>query len=300
MSQSFVKFGWAPRIAGLVVLWVMMSGATAHAMRQAQPAPAARAGGEAHLVLPDLGTVSFLGVNARTLLEGGLGVCVLGLLFGLVTFSRLKHLPVHRSMLEVSELIYETCKTYLTTQVRFIGILWLFIGAIMVVYFKFLATDAAGDHMGWGTVGIILLFSIIGICGSVGVAWFGIRVNTFANSRMAFASLRAKAVPAPCDPARGRHEHRHAAHQRRAPDHAVHPAVHSRRLRRAVLHRIRDRRVARRRGAADRRRHLHEDRGHRLRPDEDRLQYQGGRCEEPRRHRGLHGRQRRRLGGAER
>jgi K(+)-stimulated pyrophosphate-energized sodium pump len=98
-------------------------------------------------------------------------------------------------MLEVSELIYETCKTYLTTQVRFIGVLWLFIGAIMVVYFKFLASDAAGVLMGWGTVGIILLFSLIGIGGSVGVAWFGIRVNTFANSRMAFASLRGKPYP---------------------------------------------------------------------------------------------------------
>jgi K(+)-stimulated pyrophosphate-energized sodium pump len=139
--------------------------------------------------------MSFLGENARTLLMGGLGVCVLGLTFGLVTFTRLARLPVHTSMLEVSELIYETCKTYLVTQVRFIGFLWVFIGAIIVTYFKFLATDAAGAHMGWGTVGVILSFSLVGIAGSVGVAWFGIRVNTFANSRMAFSSLRARPYP---------------------------------------------------------------------------------------------------------
>jgi K(+)-stimulated pyrophosphate-energized sodium pump len=179
----------------LVVCGLMASTAYA-SMRQADPVPAPQhEGGEANLILPDLGSVDFLGVNARTLLMGGIGVCALGLIFGLVNFTRLQRMPVHRAMLEVSELIYETCKTYLVTQVRFIGILWLFIGAIMVVYFKFLAADASGAHMGWGTVGIILLFSLIGIGGSVGVAWFGIRVNTFANSRMAFASLRAKPYP---------------------------------------------------------------------------------------------------------
>jgi K(+)-stimulated pyrophosphate-energized sodium pump len=184
------------RIVWMLTVCALMATTAYASMRQVEGAQAIRhEGGEASLVLPDLGTVDFLGVNARTLLMGGIGVCALGLVFGLVTFTRLRSLPVHRSMLEVSELIYETCKTYLVTQVRFIGILWLFIGAIMVVYFKFLATDAAGAHMSWGTVGIILLFSLIGIAGSVGVAWFGIRVNTFANSRMAFASLRAKPYP---------------------------------------------------------------------------------------------------------
>src|SRR3954469_11375766 len=96
-------------------------------------------GGEASLVLPDLGSVDFLGVNARTLLMSGLFVCALGLIFGLLTFWRLKRLPVHGSLMAVSELIYETCKTYLAAQLRFIGILWLFIGTIMVTYFKFLA-----------------------------------------------------------------------------------------------------------------------------------------------------------------
>src|SRR4029453_18780054 len=140
---------------------------TAYAsMRQAEPV-AQLEGGEGNLILPDLGSVDFFGVNARPFLMGGIGVCALGLVFGLITFTRLQRMPVHRAMLEVSELIYETCKTYLATQIRFIGVLWVFIGAIMVVYFKFLATDAAGAHMGWGTVGIILAFCLIGISGRV-------------------------------------------------------------------------------------------------------------------------------------
>ncbi len=146
--------------------------------------------GEAHLVLPDLGQATFLGnTNGRTLLMYGLGICVLGLLFGLLTYSQLKNLPVHRSMLEISELIYETCKTYLITQGKFLLILEVFIGAIMVLYFGLLS------HMEAARVIIILLFSMVGIAGSYGVAWFGIRVNTFANSRTAFASLTGKAFP---------------------------------------------------------------------------------------------------------
>jgi K(+)-stimulated pyrophosphate-energized sodium pump len=146
--------------------------------------------GEAHLVLPDLGQATFMGgTNGRTLLMYGLGICVLGLLFGLLTYSQLKNLPVHRSMLEISELIYETCKTYLITQGKFLLILEIFIGAIMVLYFGVLS------HMEAIKVIIILLFSLVGIAGSYGVAWFGIRVNTFANSRTAFASLTGKAFP---------------------------------------------------------------------------------------------------------
>ena len=155
---------------------------------QADAAPA-RAGGEADLVLPDLSTVSFHDVNGRTLLMSGLVICALGLLFGLMTFAQLKALPVHASMLEVSELIYETCKTYLVTQGKFILLLEVFIGAIMVMYFGVL------QHLEPYRVVIILLFSLIGIAGSYGVAWFGIRVNTFANSRAAFASLRGKPFP---------------------------------------------------------------------------------------------------------
>ena len=153
------------------------------------PPPAAHSGGEANLVLPDLGQVEFQGINGRTLLTGGLGVCVLGLVFGLVIFTKLRNLPVHRSMLDISELIYETCKTYLITQGKFILLLEIFIGVIMVFYF------GALQHFAPAKVAIILLFSLVGIAGSYGVAWFGIRVNTFANSRAAFAGLAGKPYP---------------------------------------------------------------------------------------------------------
>ncbi|HEX9054081.1 MAG TPA: sodium-translocating pyrophosphatase [Gemmatimonadales bacterium] len=171
----------------------------------ARPAAAQEAGGggEASLRIPDLNSVKFLsaGIPGHTLLLTGLVVCALGLLFGLVIYSKLKRLPVHEAMREVSELIYETCKTYLITQGKFLMLLWVFIGAIAAVYFGFLAqtTDAAGAVVrGFPApkVAVILLFSLIGIAGSYSVAWFGIRVNTFANSRTAFASLRGK--PYPC------------------------------------------------------------------------------------------------------
>jgi len=160
----------------------------------AQPtAPAAAAGGEASLVLPDLSTVDFHGINGRTLLMSGLIICALGLLFGLATFTQLRNLPVHASMREVSELIYETCKTYLITQGKFILVLWAFIAVIIAAYFGWLA-PVPGKSVGV-TLPIILFFSLVGIGGSYGVAWFGIRVNTFANSRAAFASLRGKPFP---------------------------------------------------------------------------------------------------------
>src|SRR5947207_3015940 len=150
-----------------------------------------RGGGEANLIIPDLSQVSFIGgIHGRSLLMGGLAVCALGLLFGLVMYSQLKRMPVHQSMREISELIYETCKTYLITQGKFILILELFIGFVILLYFGFLLKFAAMK------VAIILLFSLVGIAGSYGVAWFGIRINTFANSRTAFASLRGK--PFPC------------------------------------------------------------------------------------------------------
>src|ERR1051325_6502434 len=148
-------------------------------------------GGEANLVLPDLNTVSFFGgFSGHNLLLVGLVASALGMVFGLVIYTRLKHMPVHRSMLDVSELIYETCKTYLQTQGKFLLILECFIGAIIVFYFGLLSGFPAFK------VAIILLFSLIGIAGSYSVAAFGMRVNTFANSRAAFASLRGK--PYPC------------------------------------------------------------------------------------------------------
>ena len=212
----------------------------------------------------------FVGTNGRSLLMWGLLVCALGLLFGFDTYTQLRNLPVHKSMLEISELIYETCKTYLITQGKFLLMLGMFIAVIISAYFGWLA-PSPGKSVAV-TLPIILLFSLIGIAGSYGVAWFGIRVNTFANSRTAFASLTGKAFPCYCDSAEGRHEHRHDADQRGAVDDAVHPAVHSGRLRRALLHRIRDRRIAGRGGVARGGRHLHQDRRHRRGSDEDRVQ----------------------------
>ncbi len=148
-------------------------------------------GGEANLVLPDLDQATFLGgFGGRSLLMIGLIVSALGFVFGLVIYSRLKNMPVHSAMREVSELIYETCKTYLFTQGKFLLILECFIGVIIVFYYGFLQGFEAFK------VGIILLFSVVGISGSFLVAAFGMRVNTFANSRAAFASLRGK--PYPC------------------------------------------------------------------------------------------------------
>src|SRR5579872_5716350 len=147
-------------------------------------------GGEANLKLPDLNSASFLGgISGGNLLMAGLVVSALGLVFGLIIYTRLRKMPVHASMLEVSELIYETCKTYLATQGKFLMILECFIAVIIVFYFGFLQGFAAYK------VAIILAFSVVGISGSFCVAAFGMRVNTFANSRTAFAALRGKAFP---------------------------------------------------------------------------------------------------------
>jgi K(+)-stimulated pyrophosphate-energized sodium pump len=153
------------------------------------------AGGEASLKLPDLSSVSFLNgaIDGHNLLLIGILFCFFGLGFGMVIYLRLKNLPVHRSMREISELIYETCKTYLVTQGRFILLLWVFIAVIITLYFGWLK-PVPGKSVAL-TLPIILLFSLIGIAGSYGVAWFGIRVNTFANSRTAFASLPGKPFP---------------------------------------------------------------------------------------------------------
>jgi K(+)-stimulated pyrophosphate-energized sodium pump len=155
-----------------------------------QPAPESSVGGEANLKLPDLSSVTFLnGIDGHKLLLFGIIFCILGLIFGLTIYSRLKNLPVHRSMLEISDLIYETCKTYLITQGKFLMLLEAFIAVVIVLYFGMLL------HYEAFRVIIILAFSLLGIAGSFGVAWFGIRVNTFANSRTAFAGLRGKPFP---------------------------------------------------------------------------------------------------------
>src|SRR5690349_21723981 len=197
------RFRSALRRAVPAVLPMLLALAGAVPLAAQEAAPGGHGGGEAALVLPDLRTATFFGgINGHTLLVWGLLVCALGFVFGLAIYRQLKSMAVHRSMLEVSELIYETCKTYLQTQGRFLLVLWVFIGIAVAVYFGKLATypdPATGTEVhGFpaGRVAIILLFSLIGIGGSYGVAWFGIRVNTFANSRTAFASLRGK--PYPC------------------------------------------------------------------------------------------------------
>jgi K(+)-stimulated pyrophosphate-energized sodium pump len=176
LTCRFAKFGAAAAFLSLL---------------GAASALAEEAGGEAALKLPDLSQVTFLGIDGHKLLLFGIVICIFGLGFGLAIYSHLKNLPVHKSMLDVSELIYETCKTYLFTQGKFLMILWVFIAVVIVMYFGWLAPV----HPVAVTLPIILIFSLVGIAGSYGVAWFGIRVNTFANSRTAFASLRGKPYP---------------------------------------------------------------------------------------------------------
>jgi K(+)-stimulated pyrophosphate-energized sodium pump len=170
------------RAAPILLLFILLAGVGSSPLMAA---------GEAELKLPDLSVATFVGgISGPSLLLAGLGISVLGFVFGIAMFMHLRNLPVHESMREISELIYETCKTYLITQGKFLLILEIFIGAIILFYFGFLQGKTAAQVI------IILLFSLIGIAGSYGVAWFGIRVNTFANSRTAFASLRGK--PFPC------------------------------------------------------------------------------------------------------
>ncbi len=192
-AEAFMKRPYRTMAALLALLLLpTFAGAQEHA-----------GGGEASLVLPDLRTVhfvNFFGLDGHDLLSIGLLFCFAGLLFGLVIFVQLKNLPVHRSMREISELIYETCKTYLITQGKFILLLWAFIAVIISMYFGWLApVHLLGKSLAESitiTLPIILAFSLVGIAGSYGVAWFGIRVNTFANSRTAHAGLSGK--PYPC------------------------------------------------------------------------------------------------------
>ncbi|MGH7309661.1 MAG: sodium-translocating pyrophosphatase [Candidatus Rokuibacteriota bacterium] len=178
-----------PRTSGALALVVALGLLAVLVAPVAAQSPAHPGGGEANLKIPALDQVHFGAFDGRSLLMSGLAVCVLGLLFGLVIFGQLRSLPVHASMREISELIYETCKTYLITQGRFLLILEAFIAVIIILYFGVLLGFEAVK------VSIILLFSLIGIGGSYAVAWFGMRINTFANSRTAFASLRGEPYP---------------------------------------------------------------------------------------------------------
>ena len=184
------------RLLGAASLVVGMAVLTAPVMLAAQPEAAAdeahhRPGGEVNIQLPDLNQGDFLGMTGHDILLSGLVVCVLGLLFGLWTYTAVKNLPVHKSMSDVSAIIYETCKAYLIQQGKFLLILELFIGTVMIAYFWLTGLEAS-------RIAIVIIFSLIGIAGSYGVAWYGIRINTLANSRTAFASLAGKAFPV-CD-----------------------------------------------------------------------------------------------------
>ncbi len=187
-SMGFGRWGWRAALA--VVMTVMLAGPLARSAWAAQE-PAHRPGGEVNIQLPDLNTGDFLGMTGHQILLTGLVVCVLGLLFGAWTYNAVKNLPVHKSMADVSDLIYETCKAYLIQQGKFLLILEVFIGTVMVAYFWLIGLEPS-------RIAIVLLFSLIGIGGSYGVAWYGIRINTLANSRTAFASLRGHAFPV-CD-----------------------------------------------------------------------------------------------------
>ncbi len=190
LSSKVLRFSLMAIFAAIMLF---STGALAQPEPQGNLAATSEPAGEANLKLPDLSTVSFLGVTGHNLLLIGLLFCVFGLLFGLAIYIQLRNMPVHRSMREISELIYETCKTYLVTQGKFIALLWIFIAVIIGLYFGYLAPIPS--HPVGVTLPIILAFSIVGILGSYGVAWFGIRVNTFANSRTAFASLGGKPFP---------------------------------------------------------------------------------------------------------
>ncbi|MEY4117905.1 MAG: hypothetical protein RLZZ116_1233 [Planctomycetota bacterium] len=146
--------------------------------------------GEADLKLPDVNLVDFGGgLTGKTLMMGGLVISVLGALFGLIQYKQTVALPAHKSMLAVSNIIWETCKSYVIQQGKYLSVLWFLIAGAIIFYFGFL------EHKSFRDVTVILLASILGILGSYGVAWFGIRINTQANSRAAFASLKGYPLP---------------------------------------------------------------------------------------------------------
>ncbi|MBP9855120.1 MAG: sodium-translocating pyrophosphatase [Candidatus Omnitrophica bacterium] len=146
--------------------------------------------GEADLLIPDLTQVKFVGgLDGKTILLWGILICFLGFLFGIVQYLNVKKMDVHHSMEEISQLIYETCKTYLIAQGKFILVLEVLVGAIIVLYFGWLR------HYEAIKIIMILFCSLVGIAGSYFVAWFGMRINTLANSRSAFASLRGNPFP---------------------------------------------------------------------------------------------------------
>ncbi|MFN8178645.1 MAG: sodium-translocating pyrophosphatase [bacterium] len=201
-SRTGRRPGWAAVALLAALVLVVVAAIPAGAQEPATDTAAAAAsspvahGGEASLVIPDLRQSEFFGTDGRTVLLFGLVVCALGLAFSYLQYLGQRRLPVHRAMAEISELIYRTCKTYLVTQGKFLAILWLFIGSIITFYYLGI------QHFTIDRVVIILVFSLIGILGSYSVAWYGIRINTLANSRTAFASLRGNPFPVHAIPLR--------------------------------------------------------------------------------------------------
>jgi K(+)-stimulated pyrophosphate-energized sodium pump len=182
-KSGFFSRRWA-RCAGVLGALLALGGGFALAQ------PAETAGGEANLRLPNLTQVPFFGIDGHSLLLYGPLFCILGMIFGFFMYVHLKGLPVHRAMKEVSQLIWETCKTYLINQGKFLLLLWCFIAVVILIYFAVLL------HFSAARVIIILVFSVLGMAGSYFVAWFGIRVNTLANSRAAWAALGGNAYRA--------------------------------------------------------------------------------------------------------
>src|SRR5256885_2149017 len=171
MTNKKKSWLWVASLAGLVAFSGTAFGA-----------------GEGDIVIPPLENVKFAGLGGMSgiaLMYLGIVICVIGAVFGLVQYMQTKALPVHKSMSDVSNTIWETCKTYLFTQGKFLAILWILIAICMVYYFKFLQGNTIGNVI------VILLASILGILGSYGVAWFGIRINTVSNSRTAFSALKS-------------------------------------------------------------------------------------------------------------
>jgi Na+/H+-translocating membrane pyrophosphatase len=201
---SRLTASWLPALALLLMTVLSAPAALAAGVGGADQPVFQKPGGEANLVIPDLNQVKFLGIGGHDLLLVGFLVSLMGLAFGAMIYMQMKKMPVHKSMLEVSELIYSTCKSYMIQQGKFLAQLFLFIGSIVVIYFSVFVPTPVIDTVtgefksgfGLGRVALIILFAIVGVLGSYAVAWYGIRVNTFANSRTAFASLKGK--PFPC------------------------------------------------------------------------------------------------------
>ena len=244
--------------------------------------------GEADIKIPDLTQISFMGgsLGGLTILNVGLVICAIGMIFGWWQYIQTKNLPAHQAMLDVSNTIWETCKTYLFQQGKFLAGLWILIAICIVYYFVGLQGNTIGAVL------MILFCSIMGILGSYGVAWFGIRINTVANSRAAFASLSGNPLSMVNICLRSGMSVGLLLVSIELFFMILILAYVPKEMSGACFHRVCHRRVPRRERAAHLRRYLHQDRRYRFRPHEDHLPSPGGRSEKPRRHRGLHGRQR--------